>query len=70
MTTQTLLKNIESKIKNGKSPLVVLSLAEWQQIEDIINELSSPQLLKSISQARDDYKNGGAIPYKSLVYLK
>lgn len=70
MTTQTLLKNIETKIKKGKSPLVVLSLSEWQQIEDVINELSSPQLLKSMTQARDDYKKGKIITYKSSNYLK
>lgn len=70
MTTQTLLKNIETKIKKSKSPLVVLSLSEWQQIEDVINELSSPQLLKSMTRARDDYKKGKTITYKSSNYLK
>ena len=64
MSTQTLLKKIEAKIKKGSSPKVVLSLAEWHQIEDIIRELSSPQLVKSIQAARNDYKKGKAAAYK------
>ena len=70
MTTQALLKNIDTQIKKGKSPLVVLSLEEWRQIEDIIGELSSPRLLKSIKKARQDYKKGRAVRYGSLDYLK
>lgn len=70
MTTQTLLKNIDTQIKKGKSPLVILSLEEWRQIEDIISELSSPRLLKNISKARQDYKKGRAIPYELPGYLK
>ena len=52
MTTQALLRNIELQIKKDKSPLVVLPLEQWEQIEDILSELSSPQLLKSIGTAR------------------
>ncbi|OHB21696.1 MAG: hypothetical protein A2939_04910 [Parcubacteria group bacterium RIFCSPLOWO2_01_FULL_48_18] len=64
MTTQTLLKNINIQIKKERSPLVVLSLNQWQQIEDIISELSSPQLLESIREARKDYKK--AKTYREL----
>jgi len=70
MTTQTLLKNIDTQIKKGKSPLVILTLEEWRQVEDIINELSSPRLLKSINKARQSYKKGRLIPYESSDYLK
>ncbi|MBI4087268.1 MAG: hypothetical protein HY434_00345 [Candidatus Liptonbacteria bacterium] len=66
MSTQTLLKNIETKIKKSNSPLVVLSLAEWRQIEDVIRELSSPRLLESIEDARNDYKKGKAVAYQSI----
>ena len=52
MTTQALLRNIESQIKRDKSPLVVLPLEQWEQIEDILSELSSPRLLKSIKSTR------------------
>lgn len=63
---QTLLKNFESQIKKSKSPLVIMSLEEWHQIEDILEEASSPRLIKDIKKARDDYKKGKAIEYKSL----
>ena len=43
-----------------------MSLEEWHQIEDILEELSSPQLLKNVKKARDDYKKGKAVEYKSL----
>ncbi|OGM99357.1 MAG: hypothetical protein A2817_01615 [Candidatus Yanofskybacteria bacterium RIFCSPHIGHO2_01_FULL_39_8b] len=66
MTNQALIKSIESRIKQGQSPLVILSLEEWHQIEDIIEELSSPRLLKDIKKARDDYKKRKAVEYKSL----
>ncbi len=66
MVNQALIKNIESRIKQGQSPLVILSLEEWHQIEDIIEELSSPKLLQDIKKARDEYKKGKAIEYKSL----
>ena len=52
MTTQALLRNIELQIKRDKSPFVVLPLEKWEQIEDILSELSSPRLLKSIKSAR------------------
>lgn len=68
MTTQALFKKVDAEIKRGKSPLVVLSLEEWRQIEDIISELSSPQLLKSVARARLDYKKGRAIPYQLSKY--
>ncbi len=64
MIAQTLLKNINTQIKKEKSPLVILSLDQWQQIEDVISELASPQLLKSIREARKDYKK--AKSYKEL----
>lgn len=63
MSTQTVLKNINAQIKKSKSPVVVLSLKEWQHIEDVIRELSSPKLLKTVTQAREDYKKGKAVAY-------
>lgn len=47
-------------------PLVILSLEEWHRVEDTIEELSSHKLLASIKKARDDYKKGKTIEYKSL----
>jgi PHD/YefM family antitoxin component YafN of YafNO toxin-antitoxin module len=64
VTTQALLKSIDSKIKKSKSPFVVLPLEEWQQIEDVICELFSPQLLKSIRESRKSYKK--AKSYKEI----
>jgi hypothetical protein len=63
MTSNSLLKNIKTQIAKGKSPLVVLPLEEWQKVEDVLEELSSPMLQKTISKAREDYKKGKAIPY-------
>ena len=56
MTTQTLVKNIGDRIKREHSSKVVLSLPQWQQIEDIVLEFSSPELLKSIKISRQEYK--------------
>ena len=56
MTTQTLIKNIGARIKRDRTSEVVLSLPQWQQIEDIVLEFSSPELLKSIKISRQEYK--------------
>ncbi len=64
MTTQALVKNIETRMKKNQLPLVVMSLEEWHQIEDIMEELSSSKLIKYIKKARNDYKKGRAIEYK------
>jgi len=64
MTTQALVKNIEARMKKNQLPLVVMSLEEWHQIEDIMEELSSPKLIKDVQKARNDYKSGRAIEYK------
>lgn len=55
------------KIKYGKKPEVHLSLEDWRQIQDIILELSSPKLLKSIKKAREDYQNKRGILYQPNV---
>lgn len=65
MTTQALIKNIETRMKKNQLPLVIMSLEEWHQIEDIMEELSSPTLIKDVKKARSDYKKGRAIEYKS-----
>lgn len=64
MTTQTMIKNIGARIKREHSSAVVLSLPQWQQIEDIVLEFSSPELLKSIKISRQEYSK--AKSYLSL----
>lgn len=64
MKNTSVLEKIEHRILKGRTPLVVLPLEEWKIIEDIISEISSPKLLKSINQARKDYKKGKAVEYK------
>ena len=58
MTKQAVLEKIEKKIKitNGQKPLVTLSLRDWEAVEEMILELSSPKLLESIQRGRKDYK--------------
>ncbi len=67
MTTKTLFEQIEKRVKIIKKsptpPTVVLPLRDWEMIEDMILELSSPQLLKSIKKARQDYKKGKGVRY-------
>lgn len=65
MTKQALLEKIERRIKIEKKPIsrVSLSLEDWQLIKDIILELASPILLKSVEKARGDYKKGKGIEY-------
>lgn len=53
-------------IVGGKKPFVRLSLALWEQLEDILEELSSPRLLRSIRSVRKEYKMGRVIPYERL----
>lgn len=61
MSKQALLEKIEKRIKvtNGAKPLVTLALPDWEAVQDMILELASPKLLKSIAQARKNYKNKG-----------
>ena len=68
MTKQALLEKIERRIKIEKKPIsrVSLSLEDWQLIKEIILELASPTLLKSIEKARGDYKKGKGIEYHQL----
>ena len=68
MTTaiSTLVKDIASKVahvKSGQIPFVVLPLEQWEQIEDMLKELASPALARSIAAGRVAYKAGRAIPY-------
>ncbi len=64
MTMQTLIKNIGARIRREQTSEVVLSLPQWQQIEDIVLEFSSPELLKSLKRSRQDYQK--AKPYLSI----
>lgn len=62
----TLVKDITGKVSHVKSrqaPFVVLPLEQWEQIEDILEELASPALVKSIVAGRAAYKAGRVIPY-------
>jgi len=63
MKNTNVLEKIEHRVFKGKTPFVILPLEEWKIIEDIISEISSPNLIKSISKARKDYKKGKAIEY-------
>lgn len=69
MSNLSVLEKIEKriKIKSGPQPEVVLSLLDWRLIEDMILELSSPQLIKSIRKAREDYVLGKGVQYKPRV---
>lgn len=64
MKNVSVLEKIDHRILKGKTPLVVLPLEEWKIIEDIISEISSPNLLKSIAKARKDYKKSKTVEYK------
>lgn len=64
MKNTNVLEKIEHRVLRGKTPLVVLPLEEWKIIEDIISEISSPNLLRSIAKARKDYKRGKAVEYQ------
>lgn len=62
----TLIRDITGKvshIKNGQAPFVVLPLEQWDQIQDILEELASPTLVKSIVAGRTAYKAGRVVPY-------
>ncbi len=69
MTNQALLEKIEKRLKvtKGQQPSVILPLNDWQLVEDMILELSSPRLAKSILRARSDYKKNKGIEYKPAV---
>lgn len=66
MSKQAILEKIEQRIKvvGGRQPAVTLSLKDWQLVEDMILELSSPKLLKSIVKSRKDYENKKGIVYQ------
>lgn len=64
MRNINVLEKIEHRVIKGKTPFVVLPLEEWKIIEDIISEISSPNLLKSIAKARKDYKKSKTVEYK------
>ncbi len=42
----------------NKPVFVVMPFADYQDLEDILMELNSPQLLRDVAQARKDYKAG------------
>ena len=66
MSKQALLEKIGKRIKvvGGRQPAVTLSLQDWQLVEDMILELSSPKLLKSIEKSRKDYENKKGMAYQ------
>lgn len=66
--TSTIIEEVMTKraIIRGKKPFVKLSLALWEQVEDILKELSSPRLTRSIRRARQAYQVGRAISYDKL----
>lgn len=71
MTTNiaTLVKDITGKVSHvtsGTTPFVVLPLEQWDQIQDMLEELASPALVKSIAEGRAAYKAGHAIPYERV----
>lgn len=68
MTTQVLLKQIEkrAKITRGEKPRVTLPLRDWEMLEDMLLELSSPKLLADVKKAREDYRRGGSVEYKGM----
>lgn len=57
---------MKRSVIGGKKPFVRLPLTLWEQLEDILEELSSPKLLRSIRSARKDYKIGRGISYEKL----
>lgn len=65
MTKQAVIERISEnvKISGGPRPKVTLSLGDWELIQDLVLELSSPNLTKSVKRAREDYKKGHGIPY-------
>lgn len=42
----------------NKPVFVVMPFVDYQDLEDILMELNSPQLLRDVAQARKDYKEG------------
>ncbi|OGY64259.1 MAG: hypothetical protein A3I89_03385 [Candidatus Harrisonbacteria bacterium RIFCSPLOWO2_02_FULL_41_11] len=70
MSKQAILEKIEQRIKvvGGRQPAVTLSLQDWQLVEDMILELSSSKLLKSIEKSRKDYENKKGIVYQPKVF--
>ena len=52
------------KFEKGTIPRVSLSLSDWQLIEDMILEITSPKLLKSIKKAREIFTK----KKKSFIY--
>ena len=70
MSKQAILEKIEQRIKvvGGSQPAVTLSLQDWQLVEDMILELSSSKLLKSIEKSRKDYENKKGIVYQPKVF--
>jgi hypothetical protein len=65
MTKQALIERIskKAKISHGARPRVTLLLRDWEAIQDLVLELSSPNLIKSVKRAREDYQKGYGIPH-------
>ena len=75
-TASTTIKDIMGKVSHvtsGTTPFVVVPLEQWEQIEDMLGELASPGLVRSIIAGRAAYKAGRAVPYdrarKALGFL-
>lgn len=68
-TDTTLIKQTltsRSLIRNKDGPFVVFPLELWERLEDILMEIASPRLLRSIAAGRRAYKSGNTIAYKSF----
>lgn len=66
MTRQAIIERLNKgiKVSRGNQPRVSLSLKDWETVQDLVLELSSPNLMKSIEKARSDYRKGHGIPYR------
>lgn len=68
---QTKLPHIAQKIRTqgghylithrSKPSMVAIPFEDYQEIEDILVELNSPQLQKDVAQGRDEYKKGETV---------
>lgn len=64
-----LVKEIVGKssvIKAGKTPVVVVPLDQWHEIEDILSELGAKTLAKDIVRSRSEHVQGKSRPYISV----
>ncbi len=53
--------------RRGEPAFVAVPYDRYQELEDIILELNSPQLLKEIAQGRQEYRAGKAVPMEKVL---